>query len=177
VPGQLREPAGDDLIDLFVVEVREHCFAERGRVQRQERTHLEHLQARVRPEDVMDDEHALAVGDADADRLADPRGEQLRPRERARPQLVEVEVAVPELEQLRAELVLVGVEVLLDEAVLLEGAEQTVDGRLCEPDAVGEIAQAEAPRMLSERLQDPHRAVDRLNLLSGYCRTPFDIVE
>ena len=48
---------------------------------------------------------------------------------------------------------------------------------LREPDAVGEIAQAEAPRMLSERLQDPHRAVDRLNLLSGYCRTPFDIVE
>jgi len=52
-----------------------------------------------------------------------------------------------------------------------------VDRRLREPDTVGEIAQTEAPRMLSERLQDPHRAVDRLNLLSGYCRTPFDIVE
>jgi hypothetical protein len=126
---------------------------------------------------VVNHEQALAVGDADADRLADPRREQLRPGERARTKLVEIEVAVPELEQLRAELVLVGVEVLLDEAVLLQGSEQPVNGRLRQADPVGEIAQAEAARMLSERLQDPHRAVDRLNLLPSYCRTPFDIVE
>jgi hypothetical protein len=177
VAGQLRQATGDDVLDRVLVEVREHRFPERGRVQRQERTDLEHLQARVRPEDVVDDEHALPVGDADADRLADPGREQLRPGERARPQLVQVQVAVPELEQLRAELVLVGVEVLLDEPVLLQGAEQAVDGGLREPDTVGEIAQAEAPRVLAERLQDPHGAVDRLNLLPSYCRTPFDIVE
>jgi hypothetical protein len=177
VSGQLRKAVGHDLVDRLVLEIREHGLAQGRRMQGQESADLEDLQAGVRPEDVMDDEHAVTVRHADADRLADPCREQLRPRERSRPQLVQVEIAVAELEQLRAELVLVGVEVLLDEAVLLQGPEQAVDGRLREPDAVGEIAQAEAPRMLSERLQDPHGAVDRLNLLSSYCRTPFDIVE
>jgi hypothetical protein len=160
-----------------VVEVGEHGLAEGGRVQREERADLEHLQARVRSEDVVDDEHAVAVGHSDADRLPDPRRQQLGPRERPRSQLVQVEVAVPELEQLRAELVLVGVEVLLDEAVLLERAQQAVDGGLGEADAVGEVAQAEPTRVLPERLQDPDCPVDRLNCLRSYCRTPFDIVE
>jgi hypothetical protein len=177
VSGQLRQAAGDDVLDRVFVEIREHGLAERRRVQRQERADLEHLQARVRPEDVVHDEHAFAVGGADADRFTDTGCEHLRPGERARPQLVEVEVAVPELQQLRAELVLIGVEVLLDETVLLKSPEQAVNRRLREPDTFGDVAQAEPTRMLSERLQDPHGAVDRLNLLSGYCRTPFDIVE
>jgi hypothetical protein len=105
-------------------------------VQRQDRAHLEHLQARVRPEDVVDDERPIAVRHGDAHRLADPRREELRPCERARAQLVQVEIAVPELEELWAELVLVRVEVLLDEPVLLERPQEAVDRRLRQPHPV-----------------------------------------
>ena len=47
-------------------------------------------------------------------------------------QLVQIEVAVAEIEQLRAELVLVAVDVLLDEAVRLQRPQQAVDGALRE---------------------------------------------
>jgi len=146
-------------------------------VHRQERADLEQLQARVRPKDVMDDEDASRVRDADAHRFADARREQLRPGERAGAELVQVEVAVSELEELRAELVLVGVEVLLDETVLLQRPEQAVHGRLREPHPVGEIGEAEPPGMLAERLENAHGTVDGLNCLHGYCRIAFDIVE
>jgi hypothetical protein len=146
-------------------------------VHREQGTDFEQLQARVRPEDVMDDEDAARVGDTHAHRLADPRREELRPRERPRTQLVQVEVAIAELEQLWAELILVGIEVLLDETVLLQRPEQAVNGGLGEPDAIGEVGQAEPPGMLAERLQDAHGTVDGLNCLHRYCRIAFDIVE
>ncbi len=146
-------------------------------MQRQDRAHLEHLQGGVRPKDVVDDERPVAVRHGDAHRLADPRREELRPRERARAQLVEVEIAVPELEELRTELVLVRVEVLLDEPVLLQRPKEAVDGRLRQPDPVGEVAQAEAARMLAQGLENADRPVHGLNRLRSYCRIPFDIVE
>jgi hypothetical protein len=144
---------------------------------RQQGADLEHLQARVGAEDVVDDEHAAGMGDADADRLADACREELGPRKGAGAQLVQVEVAVPELEQLGAQLVLVGVEVLLDESVLLQRPEQAVDGRLREADAIGEVREAEPPGMLAERLEDAHGPIDGLNRLHCYCRIAFDIVE
>jgi hypothetical protein len=175
--GELRQVAAHHVVDVVLVRVREHCLAERGRVQWQQRSHLQHLETRVRTEHVVDDEDAVAVGHPHADGLADACREQLRPGERARPQLVQVEVAVPELEELGAELVLVRVEVLLDEPVLLQGSEQAVHGRLRESHPVGEIAEAEAAGMLAERLEDADRAVHGLNRLRSYCRIPFDIVE
>jgi hypothetical protein len=66
---------------------------------------------------------------------------------------------------------------LLDEAVFLQRAQQPVHGRLRQPDAVGEVAEAEAARMLPECLEDADGAVDGLNGLRCYCRTSFDIVE
>jgi len=146
-------------------------------VQRQDRAHLEHLQARVRPEDVVDDERPIAVRHGDAHRLADPRREELRPCERARAQLVQVEIAVPELEELWAELVLVRVEVLLDEPVLLERSQEAVDRRLRQPDPVREVAQAEAAGMLAQGFENTDRPVHGLNRFRSYCRIPFDIVE
>ena len=83
--------------------------------------------------------------------------------ERARAQLVEVEVGVAEVQQPRAELVLVRVAVLLDEAVRRERLQQAVHGRPREPELVGELAHAEPPRTAPERLQDARRAVDRLD--------------
>ena len=56
-------------------------------------------------------------------------GQALRVDDRAAAELVEVEVRVAELEQARAQLVLVGVAVLLDEAMREERLQQAVDGR------------------------------------------------
>ena len=78
---------------------------------------LEDLERGVGPEDVVDDGDRRAVQDADAHGGAGAGGEPLGVHERARAQLVEVEVGVAELQQPGAELVLVRVAVLLDEAV------------------------------------------------------------
>ena len=67
------------------------------------------------------------------------------------------------MQQPRAELVLVGVAVLLDEAVRLERLQQAVDGRPRHAELVGELADAEPPRAGGQRLQDPRRAVDGLD--------------
>jgi hypothetical protein len=76
---QLGKARPDDVVDVVVVRVREQRLPERRRMHRQQRSDLEQLQARVRPEDV----DAAGVRDTDADGLADPRREQLRPGERA----------------------------------------------------------------------------------------------
>src|SRR5207245_10609285 len=87
----------------------EHGLAECRRVQWKHRADLQDLQARVRAEDVMDDEHTIAVRDADPDGLVSPRSEQLGPGERACAQLDEVEVAGAQMEYLRAEVGVVSV--------------------------------------------------------------------
>ena len=53
-----------------LVVVRQQRLAERRRVERQVRSDLEDLQRVVRPEDVVDDEHAVIVERADAHGLA-----------------------------------------------------------------------------------------------------------
>ena len=130
---------------------------------RQLRADLEDLQRGVRPEDVVDDDDAGAVQDADADGGVGARGQPLGVDDRAAAQLVEVEVGVAELEQAGAELVLVGVAVLLDEAVRLQRLQQAVDRGRAKLEPVGELADAEAARPARERLQDARRAVDGLD--------------
>ena len=100
---------------------------------------------------------------ADADGLAGAGREQLGPCERAGAQLVEIEVAVRELEQLRAELVLVAVRVLLDEPVVVQRPQQPVDRALGEAEPVRELADAEAAGACGEGAEDPRGAIDRLN--------------
>ena len=90
-------------------------------------------------------------------------GERVGVDERARPQLVDVEVGVAELQQRGAELVLAGVAVLLDEAVRLQRLQQPVDGGRGEPEAVGELGHAEPPGPARERLEDARGAVDGLD--------------
>jgi hypothetical protein len=83
VSGQLRQLDRDDVVDVAVVRVGEQRLAHRGRMQREQCADFEHLQARVGTKDVMDDEDAVAVRDADADGLADARRQELGPGERA----------------------------------------------------------------------------------------------
>ena len=86
-----------------------------------------------------------------------------------------------------AELVLVGVAVLLDEAVRLQRLQQPVDGRPRHPELVGELRHAEPPRAGGQRLQDPRRAVDGLDrapraagseiIRVRHCRIGFDSLD
>jgi len=100
------------------------------------------------------------VQHADAHGLAGAVREPFGVHERARPQFVEVEVGVAQVQQAGAELVLVRVAVLLDESVRRQRLEQAVDGRSREAELVGDLADPEPPRTAPEDLQDARRAVD-----------------
>ena len=101
---------------------------------------LEDLHGIVRAEDVVDHQDPSTVEHADADRLPDPLRQRVRPHERSSPQLVVVQERVAELEHLGAEPVLAGLRILLDEVLALERAKQSMDGRLREPEALGQLA-------------------------------------
>jgi hypothetical protein len=122
-------------------------------VQRQHRADFEDLQGRVRSEDVVDDEDTVAVCHSDANSLLRTRREELRPGERAGAQLREVEVAGAQLQELRAELVLVAVGVLLDEPVILERAQEPVDGALGQAEPLGQLAHPQTAGAGRERFQ------------------------
>ena len=111
-------------------------------------------------------------------------GEPLGVHYRAAAQLVQVEVGVAELEQAGAELVLVRVAVLLDEAVGEQRLEQAVDGGAGELEPVRELAHTQPPRSRRKGLQNASSAVDRLDraafgctLTIRYCRIHFDSVD
>ena len=85
--------------------VRRQHLAQRRGVQRLHGAHLQHLPAVVGPEDVVDDQHALLVQHAQVDALAAGAGQVVRPDQGAGPQLVDVQIAVAQPQQLRAQLV------------------------------------------------------------------------
>jgi hypothetical protein len=124
---------------------------------------LEHLERGAGAEDVVDHDHGRSVHDADAHRCGGALGESLGVDDRAPAQLVEVEVGVPEMEQARAELVLLGIAILLDEAVRLQRLKQSVDGRPGDVETLGQLADTQAPRPAGEGPEDPRRAIDRLD--------------
>ncbi len=93
---------------------------------------LEHLKGGVRAEHVMDDDYARAMHDTDPDRGRGALGEALGMDDRAAAELVEIEVRVAEMQEPGAELVLLGLVILLDEPVRLQRLEQAVDGRACD---------------------------------------------
>ena len=102
-------------------------------------------------------------------------------------QLVEVEVGVAELQQPGAELVLVRVAVLLDEAVRLQRLQQPVDGRARQAEPVGELGHAEPARARSRAPSRMRAArstdwiVPRVRRVRSFairhCRIHFDRVE
>src|ERR1044071_304327 len=130
---------------------------------RQHRADLEDLERGVWTKHVVYDEHAVAVRNADTDGLARTRREQLRPRERTRAQLAQVEVAVRQLQELRAELVLVALLVLLDQSVVVERPQKAVHGRLRKPEPLRELTHAEASGVAREGAQNPGGTIVRLD--------------
>ena len=101
--------------------------------------------------------------DRDANRLLGPQREQLRPGQRARAQLVQVEVPIAQVQQLRPQLILVAVGVLLDQAVRLQRPQKPVHGPLGEVEPDRDLADAEAPGAAAQGLQNADGAVDGLN--------------
>ena len=124
---------------------------------------LEDPEGGVRPEYVVHDHDAGAVHHADAHGGTCPRREVVGIGDRARAQLVQVEVRVPQLQQAGTELIFVRVPVLLNKAMRLERLEQTVHSRPSQAEAVRQLADAEAPRAACECFQDRCGAVDGLN--------------
>ena len=90
---------------------------------------LEHLKGGVGAEHVVDDDDARPCMTPDADRGRGALGEPLGVDDRAAAQLVQVQVGVAEVQQARAQLVLLRLAVLLDEAVRLQRLEQPVHRR------------------------------------------------
>jgi len=88
----------------------------------------------------VDDEHAVSVRHSNPDRLPARVASNSDPRERPGAQLVEIEVTVRELEQLRPELVLIAVGVLLYEPVVVKGAKKPVDRALGQAQPVRKLA-------------------------------------
>ena len=129
-------------------------------MQRQHGADFEDLERRIGAKDVVDDEHAVLVRDADPDGFLGSLREPLRPDERASAKLTQVEVLARQLQQLGAELVLVAVGVLLDEAVVLERPQEAVHRALRQAEAGRELADAEAAGPSSERLEDTRSSVD-----------------
>ncbi len=121
-------------------------------MQRQLGADLEDLKRGVGTEDVVHDHDTRAVHDAHAHRGVGAGGQALGVDERPGPQLVEIEVRVSELEQTGAELVLVRVAVLLDEAVGLERLQQAVHGWPGEAEPIRDLADAQSPRSAGEDL-------------------------
>src|SRR5690606_39990010 len=73
------------------------------------------------------------------------------------------EVAGGQVEQGRAELVLAGRGVLLDEADELEGAQDAVGRAAGQSQRVGDVVEAEPARSLGEQAQDGRGPLDRLD--------------
>src|SRR5947208_2355429 len=98
--GEPDEIAAQQLPDAVAVEVCEHGFSERRRVQRQHRADFEDLERRIGAKDGVADEHAVLVRDADPDGFLGSLREPLRPDERASAKLTQVEVLARELQPL-----------------------------------------------------------------------------
>ena len=75
------------------------------------------------------------------------------------------------MQQRGPELVLAAVRVLLDEAHVLERAQQSVDGPLGEPELAGQVDDAHPAGPPREQPQDGGGPLDRLNV-PGHARLP-----
>jgi hypothetical protein len=104
---------------------------------------------------VVHDQHALLVQDAQVDGLPAGARQIVRPHQGAGPQLVHVQVAVAQAQQLRAQLVAPGRRVLLDEALGLQRAQDAVGRALGQADGGGDVREAQAP--LTAREEPEHR--------------------
>jgi len=71
------------------------------------------------------------------------------------------------VQQRGAELVLAGVGVLLDEADVLQRAQQAVDRALRQPQLSGKVDDAQAARPARQQPQDRRGALDRLDRARG----------
>jgi hypothetical protein len=82
------------------------------------------------------------VHNADPDRGPAATRQAVSLSDRAGAKLVQVEVGVTELEQTWSKLVLVGVAILLDEAVGLERLKEAMNRRPRQAEPIGELAHA-----------------------------------
>ena len=111
----------------------------------------------------MHDNGRSAVHDTDADSGLGAHRKLGGVRDRARTQLVDVEIRVAELEQARTQLVFLRDAVLFDEPLSQQRLQKTVHGRTREAELVGQLADAQPPRTTGECFENCGGAIDRLD--------------
>lgn len=171
---------------MAAVEVGGDHLAERAGMPGDGRADLEDLHRVVRPEDVVDDEHVVAVEDADPNGFLCAGGQRVRPQEGAASELIVLKEGVAQLEGGDAEPVLAGIGVLFDQIVGFKGAEQPVYRAFGQPESLGQLGDTEAAALGRERFEDERGPLDRLNhgpspcsVLSNWlrhCRMPVTMV-
>ena len=109
------------------------------------------------------DHRRRTVHDTHADRGFGAHGELRGVGDRARPQLVDVEIRVPELEQARPQLVFLRDLVLFDKPLSEQGLQETVHGRAREAESPGQFADTQPPRTAREGLEDSGGSIDGLD--------------
>jgi hypothetical protein len=150
-------------VDLPGGHRRHDRLAECARVPRDRRADLEDLHGVVRPELVVHHHHGVVHQHRHPDRLVDLAGQRTGPQHRTGPQLGAGQVGVAELQHAGAERVAAGRDVLADQAALLQRAQQAVHGRLGQVQPGADLGHAEGGAARAELVQDPRRAVDRLD--------------
>ncbi|HSS58328.1 MAG TPA: hypothetical protein VLK59_09980 [Solirubrobacteraceae bacterium] len=145
--------------------VGEQDLAQRAGMGRQQRPDVEGLEAVVRAEDVVDDQHLALVERPDAHALVGAGGQRVRPVQRPRAQLVAVEVARAHVQQRGAELVFAGLLVLLHEADVLERTQQTVHRSLRQAELSRQVDDAQPACAPGQQAQDRGGTLDRLDVL------------
>ena len=125
VRGEALQATRRQLLERVLVARQQHPCPARCAMRGDDSAHRPRAPGGCRPgrKTWCDDQHLALVQRPDAHALVAARGERVGPVERARAQLVAVEVGRAHVQQRRAELVLARLGVLLDEADVLEGAQ------------------------------------------------------
>nr|BFE69736.1 hypothetical protein GCM10020092_030370 [Actinoplanes digitatis] len=131
------------------------------------------LRGVIGPEHVVHHHHAPVAQRADADLLAAAGGQRVRPVERPRSQLVDVEPAGAELEQAAAEPVAGGPGIALDETDVFERTQDALRGRLGETERVRDLLHFQPVRTGRQQPEHGRRAFDGLDQTRHvrHCRT------
>ena len=147
----------------------EQCLAERAGVGGDDEADFGHLSAPVGAGLVVYDDDVVEQQDAGSNGGAGPPGELFGPFQGAAAELEAVEIDAAEPEHCRAEHVAQRPRFLFDHAVVGEGAQDAVHGRVGQVEPGGQVAETEAAGGL-EGEQDADGSVDALDQRGGLSR-------
>ena len=124
------------------------------------RSDLKHLKDGVWTKHVMDYDYHRAMHDPDPDRRRGALGEPLGMDDRTASEFVEVQVRVSEMKEPGSQLILLGLVILLDEAVRLQRLQQAVNSWACDLQPVGQFAHTKPSGSTCQGAKDPSSTIN-----------------